>query len=360
MLVDTDTRWFDEVVSRLRNLQQENKRIPLETLRAIFAEVFAHRPSIPQRRDWLLQSLEYAVNLGVIRFPKDPKSWDGSGTPSLPKYVTRIEIIQPKDTWWKTYYWHHKLDWVANLSNLPRDQGEFLKKVQQGLVMGWYTTKSPLKYRSLQLTGDEKHLEELLKSQLFFEERLTLEFLNTDKDIMPLAYEIVGRQPKALVFENKGSYNVARLAIKKLAESDRPYGILAYGGGGTFLDSVRDFANIKLYLPQGLDSIEYVGDLDWAGLAIAQRASKKARICGLPPVVPAKGLHLLMLEALLDPTIQSPNGFRVKRKHKANEHLLEWLSENVRTEVGRVLRSGNRVPEEMLTEKALLQCWNIS
>jgi hypothetical protein len=357
MLVDADAKWFDEVATRLKNLQQENKRIPLETLRSVFAEVFAHRPGIPQRRDWLLHSLEYSAQLGVIQLPKGKALWDYSGKPALPKYVTRIEMVEPKDTWWKTYYWHPRLDWIASLANLPKDQGEFLKKVQHGLVHGWYISRSPLKHRSLQLTGDEKRLGELLKSQLFLEGRLTLELLNTDKDVMPLAYEIVAQRPKALVFENKGSYNVALLAIRQLAEPDRPYGILAYGGGGIFVDSVRAFADIKSRLPRGLERIEYVGDLDWAGLAIARAADKKAQSWGLPPVTPATGLHLLMLEALLDSTIQSPNGFRVKRNHTSDERLLEWLSSDVQAEVGRILHLGNRVPEEMLTEKALIEYW---
>ena len=46
-----------------------------------------------------------------------------------------------------------------------------------------------------------------------------------------------------------------------------------------------------------------------------------------------------------------------KRERTPDFALLEWLSEDVRDEIKRILSLGNRVPEEMLTAEAMLNLW---
>jgi len=363
MSVDVDTKWFEEVACRLGNIEIETKRIPLTMLQGIFAEVFAHRPGIPQRRDWLLDALSYAERKGVIIFPK--KAWDRMGEPPLPKYVTRaLEVPIAKIRWWKTHYWHPKLEWAADLPDISDEVGNFLLNVQRGLLEGWFEQEAPLNRRSVELTGKEKRLRQLFMSSLFTEGRLSLELLNITSDIMPLAYEFVGKKPTALVFENKEPFNVALKVLQELP--DPPYGILAYGGGGSFEDSVRDFLRIQNshryedHIKKCLEQIHYVGDLDWAGLKIAQRAKLKAQRYGLPSLVPAIGIHQLMLNALTEPRINHPDGFPdddVKRARIPDSSLVGWLPIDIRNEVLRILNLGNRIPEEMITAQALLSLW---
>lgn len=365
MALDADPKWFDEVARRLRELNVKTKSIPLETLRAVFKEVFSHRPGSYKRRDLLLESLRHAEQKGAIRLPKKRGLWDHTGNPALPRRVTRVaEPSPPKDTWWKTYYWHPRLEWVADLPDLSEDRGAFLRRVQQALLDGRFNETTPLKRRSVELTGKEKRLGQLLKTPLFAPGRLSRDLLNVTSDVMPLAHEFVGGRPVALVFENKEPFNVALGVLRSL--SNPPYGILAYGGGGSFEDSVRAFLSIqdsrryRDYFSGPLERIEYVGDLDWAGLRMAWGARAKAQAHALPPVVPGAGLHKLMLDALSDPYIQHPDGFpddEIKRARKPDTTLLAWLSEDVRDEVRRILELGHRVPEEMLSAAALRELW---
>ena len=181
---------------------------------------------------------------------------------------------------------------------------------------------------------------------------------------MPLAYDFVGDQPIALVFENKEPFNVARSVLESLPNA--PYGILAYGGGGSFEDSVRDFARIQnslLYRERfnvNIQEIHYVGDLDWAGLKIARGASLKAEKYGLPALTAATGIHELMIKSLHDSRIVHPDGFpddEIKRARISNEFLIEWLPANVQTEILRILKFNHRIPEEMLTAESLRVLW---
>jgi hypothetical protein len=364
MSVDLKTEWLDEFVARLRDLKITTKRIPLSILQVVFAEVLVHRPGIFQRRDWQLEMLRYAEQKGVITFPKT--AWERTGKTALPKYVERVlETPAAKDMWWKTHYWHPQLEWAADLSCLSEEYGKFLQKVDRGLKDGWFKQPAPLNRRSVELTGKEKRLKKLLKSTLFAEGRINRELLNITSDVMPLAHEFVGEKPIALVFENKEPFNVALSVLENL--SDAPYGILAYGGGGSFEDSVRDFLRIQnsqryqKHFNMNIQEIHYVGDLDWAGLKIARGASLKAQKYGLPSLIAATGIHELMIKSLHDLRIAHPDGFpddEIKKSRISDLSLIEWLPSDIQDQVLRILNLNNRVPEEMLTAESLLEIWN--
>jgi hypothetical protein len=358
MIIDVDPKRFDEFTQKLRNLKLKNTTISLELLRYVFMQVFAHRPGISVRRDWLLEALRHAEHSKVIRLPSATgKRWD-HGDPRLPTQVTQLsQPSVPKDPWWQRHYWHPKLEWVADMDSVSEDDSPFLLKVHQGFLEHWFGTRAPLKYRSIQLTGQEKKLTDLIERKtLFGVGKLEVQDLNVSSDILPITYQTVGEHPVAIVFENKSSYNLALQTLRIIGLGQSPYGIIAFGYGGGFVDSVRDFANIQTDTGIKLERIEYVGDLDWKGISIPQAAHTKAQQHGLPSVVPAKEIHQLMLTALLEPSINAPNGFLGKAL-KPNPDALEWLPATVRNEVQRILEMGHRVPEEMLTEQALLELW---
>jgi hypothetical protein len=358
MTTEVDSKRFEEFTQKLRDLELKTRTVPLETLTKVFMQVFAHRPGIPVRRDWTLEALRFAERNGAIRFPSaNGIQWD-HGNPRLPKRVTRIFLTPAdKDRWWRDHYWHPKLEWVADVPDLSLEDGAFLLKVQRGFVEHWFNALADIKYRSIQLTGHEKRLNKLFERKtLFGSGKLEIADLNTNSDILPLAYKVVGTRARAIVFENKGSYNVAIATLKKLGLSKSPYGIIAFGGGSSFVDAVRDFQNIQVDTNFLLSQIEYVGDLDWKGIAIAQSAHHKTQKYGLPPLIPAVGVHAAMLQALLEPSIHALDGFPGNQL-KTVPAALEWLPQEVRTEVKRIFDKGNRIPEEMLTEHALFELW---
>jgi hypothetical protein len=363
MSVDLKTEWLEDFTLRLCDLKIACKRIPLAVLQAVFAEVFTHRPGISQRRDWQLEAFRYAEQKGVITFPKT--SWDRTSKTALPKYVVRIVEIPEKNPWWKTHYWYPQLEWVADLPSLSEEYGNFLLKVQLGLKEGWFKESAPLNRRSVELTGKEKRLKKLLQSSLFAENRLKRELLNITSDVMPLAHEFVGNKPIALIFENREPFNVALSVLEKLPNS--PYGILAYGGGNSFVDSIGDFLRIQksmryqTHFKVTLEQIHYVGDLDWAGLIIARRIGLAAQKYGLPFPIPAIGIHQAMLNSLLDSRINHPDGFpddEIKKARIADPSLIKWLPSGIQEEILRILNLNNRIPEEMLTAEIFLSLWN--
>jgi len=364
-MIEIDRKWLKNFNLRLSNLEIKRKRIRLEKLWEIFGEVLAHRPDTAHRRQWLLECLRCAEREKLIVFPK--RAWENFGVPPLPRYVERIlETPAPINQWWKTdQYWHQHLEWVLDLKYISTEHGQFLLRVDEGLKKGWFERATSLNRRSVELTGDEKRLKKLLESSLFAEGRLNYELLNVTSNVMPLAHEFVGTKPIALVFENRQPFNVALPVLESM--SDAPYGILAFGSGNSFTNSVGDFIRIqnspryRTHFSSPLEQIHYVGDLDWAGLGIARRASRAAQKHGLPPLVPASHIHKVLLDLLLDESVSRPNGFpneKFKKPPTDSEDLIKWLPTNIRSEVLRILNLGNRIPEEMLTDEILLSIWS--
>ncbi|MBZ9752400.1 hypothetical protein K7W42_16245 [Deinococcus sp. HMF7604] len=364
---DVDPRWYDEFTERLRQLKLRpgTKTISLEQLHAEFTQVFAHRPGIPDRRAWLREALRYAQEQGVINLPaENGQQWDDSGIPRLPKKVTRVRIPKPpRHPWWKTEYWHPQLEWILDLETLDEAHDNFLRKVQQGLMEGWFEDAATLRHRSIQLTGDDKRLGQLLKGSLFKSGQLSSSLLNCASATLPLTHEILDGPPLALVFENEEPYNLALSVLKTLVK--RPYGIIAFGGGGNFQRSVLAFADIqkseayRQKIGQPLQRIDYVGDLDWPGIAMAARSALKAQGAGLPPVVPAVGAYLAMLNGLDDPRmrINRPDGLAVQENKRHRKTDLAWLPEEIQKRVDPILANNRRVAEEMLTERSLRAWW---
>jgi hypothetical protein len=240
----------------------------------------------------------------------------------------------------------------------------FLERVNLGFKEKWFSTTATPKYRSIELTGDEKRLKELLKTVLFQKRHLTYEILNMVSENMPFVYKILSAQPTALVFENTEPYY---LALKILQNMERPpYGMIIFGGGSSFLNTVPSFKDVQESLEYQkiiavpLRRIEYVGDLDWTGLKIAWQAAEKAKTLHLPPIIPATGMHQAMLDSLQRPKILKPDGFPNSKKQNAAPKALQWLPETLRDQVQRILELGNRVPEEMLTKEVLTQFFAVA
>jgi hypothetical protein len=252
---------------------------------------------------------------------------------------------------WRTFPWHQQMHWVIQCRSLSAQQITFLRRVHDGLVHGMFREPAPLKYRSLQLTGDEKMLASLATTSLFSESRLTLAMLACLPDALPLAWEPVGEGGRMVIFENAGPFAVARRVLGELKE--RPYDLVAYGGRRGVLAAL---GHIKT-LDCRVESIHYVGDLDHAGLDIAWCARLRARELGLPIVVPASELHWKMLCAAQ--AFGHPQGWPAQERFSDDERrkVLNVLSQELRGQVERILQAGRRIPEEVLGPDELRGVW---
>ena len=318
------------------------KRIQEVALWDAFNRAFPHRPQGREEQEWMNAALTTMVAEGLIQLPA-PRSpyWRRGSEPRLPLIVTRIDAPLVRDETWRRDPWHPRLAWVPTLTRLSEEQVAFLRRVHQGLVEGWFETPAPLRYRSLQLTHDDKRLEDYMKSPVLFGAgRLSPDLLRFYTPVLPLAWERIGPGGHVLAFENKEPFYVARSVLAGM--NCPPYDIVAYGGGNEFPRSVAHLATIG----SRIESLHYVGDLDGAGLAIAIRARGCAFANGLPELRAAPGFHRMMLRAAA--RFGRPHGWPPRRAPIAFDPLATHLPLDVREEVFVLISNELRISEEVL------------
>lgn len=331
-------------------------RVDSKGLWRALATVFPHRTPGPAERRLLLTALRAVEAGGSIRLPPEHgKRWDRSIAPAVP---TSIDVIRdqsaPARFPWRTFPWHSNLHWVAQCRYLSSQQVDFLRRVHEGFVNGVFREQAPMKYRSLQLTGDEKLLASLATTSLFGPSRLTLAQLACLPDALPLAWEAVADGGRMVIFENAGPFAVARRVLLEL--STKPYDLVAYGGGRGVLAAL---AHIKTIEPR-VETIHYVGDLDHAGLDISWSARACARELGLPAVVSADELHRQMLLAAA--AFGHPNGWPAQSAQAVGDRdtILGVVASSLRNRVQAVLTAGCRIPEEVLGPDEFREAWSNS
>jgi hypothetical protein len=344
---------LQEFLHRLASVR--GTRLESRLLWEYFRDAFPYRPGGAENRRWLLMALQEAVDQGIIRLPSlRGNCWDRTVEPPLPTIVWKIQPHKiQRDESWREYPWLPQLAWVSQMATLSQEYELFLKRVQQALREGELQRLAPMKYRSLQLTGNEKRLGELIHTPLFQPGRLSLALLGCVPDVPPLALEEMRESHVALVFENAAAFRTASQVLKQYQHP--PYGMLGFGGGRGFERSILHFQFIERHISR----IEYVGDLDRPGLHIARGAERLAQREGLPPVLPARGLHRAMLASIRQ--FGYPEGLEYQDRERRNdpddEELVSWLPEDVRLECLTIIRAGKRIPEEVLGPDELQRVW---
>jgi len=350
--LELDQRRLDEFERSL--LSGTTVRVSAKELWGALAQVFPHRTPGPAERRLLLEVLKSIAARGSIRLPPaHGKRWDRLMSPAVP---TSVDVVRGQSASspfpWRTFPWHQHLHWVVQCRSLSAQQVEFLRRVHEGFVNGTFREPAPLKYRSLQLTGDEKMLASLATTSLFGPSHLTLEMLACLPDALPLAWEAIGDGGRMVVFENAGPFAVARRVLSEL--KTRPYDLIAYGGGRSVLAALGHIKTIE----RSVESIHYVGDLDHAGLDIGWSARRCSKNLGLPTIAPASELHRQMLSAA--ESFGHSQGWPAQERFSdANRSkILDVLSPEVRDRVGDILRAGRRIPEEVLGPDELRSAWS--
>ena len=351
-VIDRDPQRVQAFLERLSQCQRP--RIKLEELWSLFNVFFPHRSRNTEGREWLLESLHEAAQRGIIKLPvAHGVSWDRSLSPFIPTFVDKIAPKVKRNTSWRTFPWHHRLTWIADLHTITSAQEAFLYRIHEGLVEGTFQEPAPLKYRSLQLTGHEKQLGKLAQTVLFAPGRLTFELLGCVPDIPPLVLKKVSEGNIALIFENVSSFRTAYGVLKRLQHP--PYGLVGFGAGMGFARSILDFR----FIDHNIERIEYVGDMDRPGLRIAQSVISIAEVEKLPPIIAAKGIHRAMLES--SRRFGFPDGIEYKtverRDELGDETLIAWLPNDIRVNILNIIQAGRRIPEEILGPTEMLRVW---
>jgi hypothetical protein len=350
--LDAETYAFlcDEVrLQRFREALECGGRrtIPQTVLWNACSKAYSDLPSGAERRVWLLTVLEELAERGDIQLPvRQGKLWDRTSKIILPTSITLLLPATDHDAalQWRQFPWHPSLQWVLQLRMLAADQFAFLMRVNEGLVEGWFSQPECFKYRSLQLTGDEKRLERLTKGALFASGCLTLEMLGCEPDALPLATEYLSSQPTMLVFENASPFMLARgIAACTLPQE---IGRLAYGAGKQVLKAVPYFSMIE----PAIKDVLYVGDLDAEGLKIAAELQRLSKTVA---VQPAHEFHRTMLESATK--LGFPDGWPVKDDQplRGSDPAISNLDPVVAQKVSTIIAAGRRIPEEVLSRAAM-------
>lgn len=334
----------------LRQLRTANRcRVDLAGVWDAYRMVYGVDISGVDARDELRKVLEQLRDADALTFPSDRgRGWDRNSSVVLPLWVTLTESERSANPrGWQTFPWHPALMWVVELRSLTADQEAFLIRLQEELVNGGLHERAPFKYRSLQLTGDEKRLDSLLNTQLFGPDRLSLELLNCDGLGLPLTYERVSSEPRMIIFENAGSFLVARRVLAEAKHA--PYGLIAYGGGTQVLRCVDYLAEID-----GVAGVEYVGDLDANGIDIGVGFADRVAGSSNLPVTPATSVHMAMLDAARE--LGRPGGWPTMSGHRTAA-LRRWISDRCASDVEQIISSGCRIPEEVLHDGHYRRLW---
>ncbi|WP_133119107.1 Wadjet anti-phage system protein JetD domain-containing protein [Mycolicibacterium agri] len=272
-------------------------RVTRRELTALWARTAPKLVGEPGQVAGLAAALTELASDGVIKLPAG--AWDTSTFPALPRSV-RIPAARRdvRARPWTQFPWCGELGWIASLRTLSNAQFNDLVAVNSWLAdtRGIDVPIVPMRYRSVQLFGDEKRLERLARSSpLFGPGLLNLELLVCRRFPPPLAAAEVGSGLDLLVVENSDTYWVAVEALRNHLTA-HPVGVVAWGCGKSFPAQTPTLTiDVAGRGPVG-GTVWYWGDMDPEGLAIAVDAATASTHLGGPPVRPATALWAAMAD----------------------------------------------------------------
>lgn len=300
-----------------------------------------------EARERLAARLTSLADEGRLGLPAPRGSgWDRSARPPLPDWVRLPAPPEPRvEVDLLSVPWAPELGFVPSLERIdcPAD----LFGLQRFFTSGGRTRPVvPMRERSVQLFGDEKRLERLVRTPLFGEGRLELASLRCFAMAPPLVYEDgppASRGRPVLVVENHHTWWSfcrwnARVGV---------YAAVVYGAGSAF---GRDAVAFVAERCRALDAphADYFGDLDRDGLVIPWRAATSfAPAHGFCIRPDARWYRLLLRRA---EEVQLPTGPSI------SEEGLEWLPIELRGRVADHFRTGRRLPQELVGTEELSRC----
>jgi hypothetical protein len=271
------------------------------------------------------------------------QGWDRSARPPLPEWVRLPATTKPT-----AKLDLHSTPWAPELGFVPSlgwtDRSAELQALQQFFTKGGRMRPLvPMRERSVQLFGDEKLLDCLVKGPLFGEGRLDLAALRCFAMAPPLVYEDgppAARGRPVLVVENHHTWwSFCRWNAKVSA-----YSSVVFGAGKAFARDAVAFVAEKcqeLRAPHA----HYFGDLDPTGLYIPNHAATAyAPVHGLH-ILPAIRWYRLLLERAEE--VPLPTGPCLP------EEGLDWLPVELRGKVIAHFEAGRRVPQELVGTEVL-------
>ena len=339
---------LDAIARRLAG--EPGKKVPYDRVLSICqAEMPALRDA-PDRSAQLLALLECGQTEGRWRLPRELRLWL-PGRPSLPSWVmlkspATVAMRDEEDTTWVP---------LLGFAGALRKRSE---REHARCINAWLrehpdpSMRVPSRERSLQIFGDEKKLDSLGGARgSLFGGRLSLADLACFTAPLPLPYELPATTATGaplLVVENHHSY-------WSFCEWNRDRGVyaaVAYGSGEAFKSAAHHLDQIRRRSAAG--SLEYIGDIDPKGLAIACDVDRQRRGIGLEPLNPAHNWYRWLLDHGRRRRLRAQQ----LRALPEPQRLHDWLGEALASEVEALFGDGEWLPQEALGLEALMASGN--
>lgn len=269
----------------------DRRRVHLEDLYTAHTRAFPDRLEGGRVRHDLHKALDVLRGDGRARWSVGT---DRTGTPHLPRFIDRTDIIRPtpKDTDWRRVAWHPDLAWVPDLPRRPnRQQLSVLTAVNHFLPASRERPIVPHAERSLELFGDEKAISNRAGgNSLWQPDRLGPDLLRFSTESPPMVLTQTGHHgSNVLIVENHATWRSITRALAQLPRSR--WSAVCFGHGHLAQTSAG-------WLTERFGShvtAEYFGDLDHRGVQIAVATAARGAELGVE-IAPAIPLFELLLD----------------------------------------------------------------
>lgn len=276
-----------------RALANGGVKVAWRDLVAAYFRQAPHSADLPGIHEAIWETAKQAASEGIFSFPAESgPAWTGAGRQRRPTFIKLPSVKTEKFV--DDHPWHQELAFaIGERPGLRRDTllaiDKWLKSSRESAVL------APPKERSLEITGDEKRLDQWLSGHSYFQGRLPFAALRCEAAPLPIPTEI-GQNPAGksiLVVENADTFH----SFMKWNAKHDVLAAVAYGAGG----NDRALAYHEGYLDQilqrtGAARILYLGDIDPAGLEIPTGANRRRRQLHLPAIEPATELYRWLLD----------------------------------------------------------------
>jgi hypothetical protein len=241
-----------------------------------------------------------------------------------------------------------ELDWATTLP-LSSSQRELLLAVNAWLrrTNGGKVPVVAAAERAYELLADEKAFDPSPPrggSTLWRDDRLTFAFLRCERIPTPLTWEpvtsAIGHAGPIVCVENHATF---RTLLRVVREQEHPQWLAVAWVQG------RNTAPLESLpmLPFSVTRLDYLGDLDAAGLAIAASACAITESIGIPA-----GPAVRLWEVLVN---RKSRAARTPTNEQQADRLVQWLPLSVREKARTLLVSGRVVPQEALRYDFLVE-----
>jgi hypothetical protein len=288
---------------------------------------------IDERRA-LAECLRAFAEAGLIVLPT-AMNWDRTLNPPLPRTVglvdSRPRVPDPPRAWSPRMAFAASLRHSASRSAAIRIDEWMKRESALDLV--------PVRERSLEIFGDEKKLDELIRGEVLFGGRLSLNDLRAYQPAPPLAHTANAGASGSplLILENLHSYE----SFRQWNLGEGAFSAVVYGAGNAFPATVRGLTDIARSCAASVAL--YLGDLDPKGLAIIAAARHRTEVVIQP--------HWNLYRWLIASGTRTPMS-DAHRADGAEGELQSWpigLAASLRE----LWAEGQRIPQESLGTRQL-------